>query len=351
MAQAQYRSLTKRTADPLFVNGNDATFWYRDLAGFGVRVYPSGKNVFVVQTPAFDRLERVTLGTHGTLTAEKARKDAAAVIARFKKAQPAAAPDPAPDPSVADLAERYQLEYVEMHCEPETVSHYTAHAAQSHRVRPRATPRRGGPAQGHPGLPHRAARHAHRGQQRRPHTDQDVRHHRCVGLASVREQPVPGRAPLQGREPRAFPDRPGAPPAPTGTPWGAGRGPGAGPRRGGARPPRADRMRAQRDRGAAIGGCRPRTASSSGNARSRPPRATPTSRATQPRPTRRRCRKALPLTRTLHRALLLSCDLRHSYLPLALAERRLRHLHELQGPESIAIVSDNLIVELPAVTA
>ena len=50
MAQAQYRSLSKRVVDRLSVNGKDAIFWDRDLAGFGVRVYPSGKKVFVVQT-------------------------------------------------------------------------------------------------------------------------------------------------------------------------------------------------------------------------------------------------------------------------------------------------------------
>ena len=124
MAQAEYRTLSKRVVDRLSVNGKDAIFWDRDLAGFGIRVYPSGKKVFVVQTRAFGRSKRVTLGTHGKLTAEQARKNAAAVIARIKKGQPPVAPEPAPVPTVADLAERYQREYVEMHCKPATVSHY-----------------------------------------------------------------------------------------------------------------------------------------------------------------------------------------------------------------------------------
>ena len=124
MAQAQYRILSKRVLDRLSVNGKDAIFWDRDLAGFGVRVYPSGKKVFVVQTRAFGRSKRVTLGTHGELTAEQGRKTAAAVIARIKKGQPPVPPKPAPVPTVADLAERYQREYVEMHCKPATVSHY-----------------------------------------------------------------------------------------------------------------------------------------------------------------------------------------------------------------------------------
>ena len=124
MAQAQYRTLSKRVLDRLSVNGKDVIFWDRDLAGFGVRVYPSGKKVFVVQTRAFGRSKRVSLGTHGELTAEQGRKTAAAVIARIKKGQPPVPPKPAPVPTVADLAERYQREYVEMHCKPATVSHY-----------------------------------------------------------------------------------------------------------------------------------------------------------------------------------------------------------------------------------
>ena len=124
MAQVQYRTLSKRVLDRLSVNGKDAIFWDRDLAGFGIRVYPTGKKVFVVQTRAFGRSKRVTLGRYPELTPEAARKNATAVIARIKKGQPPVPPAPAPVPTVADLAERYQREYVEMHCKPLTVSHY-----------------------------------------------------------------------------------------------------------------------------------------------------------------------------------------------------------------------------------
>ena len=126
MAEAQFRILSKRVVDRLSVNGKDAIFWDRDLAGFGVRVYPSGKKVFVVQTRALGRSKRVSLGKHGDITTEIARKNATAVIARIKKGQPPvpAEPEPAPEPTVADLAERYQREYVEMHCKPATISHY-----------------------------------------------------------------------------------------------------------------------------------------------------------------------------------------------------------------------------------
>ena len=64
--------------DRLSVNGKDAIFWDSDLPGFGVRVYPSGKKVFVVQTRAFGRSKRVSLGTHGdtNFSVDHARKKA-----------------------------------------------------------------------------------------------------------------------------------------------------------------------------------------------------------------------------------------------------------------------------------
>ncbi len=126
MAERQYRTLTKRTVDRLSVNGKDAIFWDNDLPGFGVRVYPSGKKVFVVQTRAFGRSKRVSLGTHGdpNFSVDHARKKATDIIARIKTGQPPVPTEPAPDPTVAELAERYEREYVAMHCKPLTVSHY-----------------------------------------------------------------------------------------------------------------------------------------------------------------------------------------------------------------------------------
>ena len=126
MAQRQYRTLTKRSVDRLSVNGKDAIFWDRELPGFGVRVYPSGKKVFVVQTRAFGRSKRVSLGQHGDphFSVDHARKKATDIIARIKTGQPPVPPEPAPDPTVADLADRYEREYVAMHCKPLTISHY-----------------------------------------------------------------------------------------------------------------------------------------------------------------------------------------------------------------------------------
>lgn len=124
MAERKYLSLSKRIIDRLAVDDKDAVFWDSDLLGFGIRVYPSGAKVYVVQTRAFGRSKRVTVGRHGTLSADQARKEAAGIIARIKAGESLVPVEPVAEPTVGDLAVRYQREYVAMHCKPATVSHY-----------------------------------------------------------------------------------------------------------------------------------------------------------------------------------------------------------------------------------
>ena len=117
-------TITKRTVDGLSVRGKDAVFWDRDLPGFGVRVYPSGRKVYVVQSRGPGGISRVSLGRHGELAAERARKRAAVVINRIKNGE-----SPAPAPSggsltVADLAKRYLEAHVTVNCNAHTQGIY-----------------------------------------------------------------------------------------------------------------------------------------------------------------------------------------------------------------------------------
>ena len=100
MNNGQYRTLSKRIVDRLSVHGKDAVFWDRDLPGFGVRVYPSNAKVYVVQTRAFGRSKRVTLGRHGEVSADQARKEAIRIIARIKAGGSATPAEPAATPTV-----------------------------------------------------------------------------------------------------------------------------------------------------------------------------------------------------------------------------------------------------------
>ena len=124
MATHQYRTLTKRIVDRLAVDDKDAVFWDRELPGFGLRVYPSGAKVYVVQTRCAGRSKRATVGRHGDFSPDQARKEAARIIARIKAGEKPIPAAPKADPTMAELAERYQREHVAMRCRPATAAHY-----------------------------------------------------------------------------------------------------------------------------------------------------------------------------------------------------------------------------------
>ena len=107
--------------------GKDMVYWDSALKGFGVRVYPSGAKVYVVQTRGPDGTKRVTIGRHGVITTDQARRRAALVLARIKAGEalgPAQAARSQSGPTVAEIAERYFLEYVSVHCKPRTAKAY-----------------------------------------------------------------------------------------------------------------------------------------------------------------------------------------------------------------------------------
>ena len=123
MAKLKVRNLSNHTVDRLEAQ-DDTVYWDRKLPGFGVRVYASGAKVYVVQTRGPDGTRRVTLGRHGVLGAEEARRRGTLVIARIKAGQ-----DPVPErtrarrtvgPTVAEVAARYMDEHVAVRCKPST---------------------------------------------------------------------------------------------------------------------------------------------------------------------------------------------------------------------------------------
>ena len=128
MAKLTTTTISKRTVEALKV-GKDTVFWDSELSGFGVRVYPSGSRYYVVQTRADGKAaKRVTVGRHGIVTAEEARRRAALIIARIK-AGDEPVPEPqavtlADSPTVGDLARVYLDEHVAVRCKPKTAAMY-----------------------------------------------------------------------------------------------------------------------------------------------------------------------------------------------------------------------------------
>lgn len=113
--------LTKRTVDALEAEDKDAIFWDRELPGFGVRVYPTGRKVYVVQSRGPRGPKRRALGRHGEISCDEARKGAAVLIDRIKRGE---GPATSAELTVAGLAERFMRLHVSAHCRPNTVTKY-----------------------------------------------------------------------------------------------------------------------------------------------------------------------------------------------------------------------------------
>ena len=116
--------LTTRSVAALPATGRDAVYWDGDLAGFGVRVQRNGRKVYVVQSRGPAGLKRVTLGPVAGKVIDQRRRQAAEVVDRIKRGLDPLPPEPEPDPTVADLAERCMRAYVKVHCKPKTESLY-----------------------------------------------------------------------------------------------------------------------------------------------------------------------------------------------------------------------------------
>ena len=122
MARQNAIRISKRTVDALTAETGDAVFWDRELTGFGVRVYATGRKVYVVQTRGpTGSLKRVAIGRDVEMTAETARRTAAEVIDRIRSGEDPFPAPPAPEATVADLAERYMKAHVRVNCRPGTV--------------------------------------------------------------------------------------------------------------------------------------------------------------------------------------------------------------------------------------
>ena len=116
--------ISRRTVESLRVE-KDTVFWDSELAGFGVRAYPSGSRYYIVQARERGKpAKRVTVGRHGVLTAEEARRRAARIITRIKAGEdPSPEPESARDadsPTVREIAERWMEQHVNTHCKEKT---------------------------------------------------------------------------------------------------------------------------------------------------------------------------------------------------------------------------------------
>ena len=118
--------ITKRAVDQLQGDGAEKFYWDDDLPGFGVRIRSSGRKYYVAQFRADGRMRRITLGRHGGVPTETARRRAMAAISEAKGGgDPAAARDARRKaPTMKQLGKRFLEDYVPDHCKPSTAYEY-----------------------------------------------------------------------------------------------------------------------------------------------------------------------------------------------------------------------------------
>lgn len=119
-------ALSKTRVEAFEVKGRDYFVWDDEVAGFGVRIMPSGKRTYMVQYRAGGRTRRVKIGQHGVLTADEARKRARELLGAVAKGEnPAEVIDEhRRAPTVKSVAERFLTEHVEKRCKPTTKRDY-----------------------------------------------------------------------------------------------------------------------------------------------------------------------------------------------------------------------------------
>lgn len=109
--------LTKRYVDALRVVEHDTFYWDTDLRGFGLKLTPAGRKSYVVQYRVMGRDRqsvRMTIGSHGKMTPDEARKAAKRYLGQAEEGiDPAEAKRAAKkDMAIAELCDLYLSEGV-----------------------------------------------------------------------------------------------------------------------------------------------------------------------------------------------------------------------------------------------
>ena len=115
--------ITKRTVDALVGQERERVVWDDDLKGFGVRVHPSGRRVYIVKTRYRGRVIKMTIGPHGAVTPSYARVRAAEIITDARAGKNPVGRN-ADAPTMIALGKRFLKEYVSTHCKPSTAEEY-----------------------------------------------------------------------------------------------------------------------------------------------------------------------------------------------------------------------------------
>lgn len=123
--------LTEAWCESQGTHGRDVIVFDALQPGFGVRVTPAGRRIFVAQTRVAGKPRRVTIGTWPEKSVVEARGDARAVLADMRAGRDPVAERAvrrraiaAGELTISDLADRWLAEYVRPKLKPRTASDY-----------------------------------------------------------------------------------------------------------------------------------------------------------------------------------------------------------------------------------
>lgn len=79
--------LSKRLIDETTPDGKDVFIWDDTLSGFGLKVTPAGRKVFILQYRIGAKSRRLTIGVYGRITPDQARSDAQAALRKVARGE------------------------------------------------------------------------------------------------------------------------------------------------------------------------------------------------------------------------------------------------------------------------
>ena len=120
--------LSKKSVDALTARAREYMLWDHDIKGFGVRVHPSGRKVYLVKYRHRGRAIKKTIGPHGVIPVTAARARAAEIITAAKTGRDLTGRvlPGGEDGTVTmrTLVRRFLDEYVPVHCKPSSAHSY-----------------------------------------------------------------------------------------------------------------------------------------------------------------------------------------------------------------------------------
>jgi len=121
--------LTKRIVDAAQSKEKDTYIWDKSLKGFGLKVTPTGRKVYLVQYRLGGRkgrTRRVTIGAHGPLTTEEARTAAKQALGQVSTgSDPAAMIDKLrADSSMSALLDSFDEQHIKVRLKPKSQEDY-----------------------------------------------------------------------------------------------------------------------------------------------------------------------------------------------------------------------------------